>query len=51
MADNCDEMALHLQQSCQLRAIKSRRYEKENHRSVITAALHGAIFYFLDHGL
>jgi predicted alpha/beta superfamily hydrolase len=49
MADNCDEMFLRLQQSGYLQSVKSRKYEEEDHGSVIAAALNGAIFYFLDH--
>jgi hypothetical protein len=47
MADNCDEMFLRLQQSGYLRSLKSRKYEEEDHGSVIAAALNGATFYFL----
>jgi hypothetical protein len=49
MTDDCDEMSLRLDQSCYLRSVKSRKYEEEDHGSVIAAALNGVIFYFLDH--
>ncbi|KAJ5305703.1 hypothetical protein N7508_004718 [Penicillium antarcticum] len=49
MAENCDEMSLRLQQSGQLRLVKNRKYEEEDHGSVIAVVLNGAIFYIIDH--
>jgi predicted alpha/beta superfamily hydrolase len=48
MGDNCDHMFSRLVQSEQLQSVIRRRYEDEDHGSVIAGALSGAIFYFLD---
>ncbi|KAJ5325898.1 putative esterase [Penicillium brevicompactum] len=48
MGDNCDHMFVRLMQSGQLRSVIRRKYEDEDHGSVIAAALSGAIYYFLD---
>ena len=48
MGDNCDHMFVRLLQSGRLQSVIRRRYEDEDHGSVIAGALSGAIFYFLD---
>lgn len=48
MGDNCDHMFVRLMQSEKLRSVLQRKYEDEDHGSVIAAALSGAIFCFLD---
>lgn len=50
MGDNCDQMFVRLLQSGRVRSVVRRRYEDEDHGSVIAGALSGAIFYFLDQG-
>jgi predicted alpha/beta superfamily hydrolase len=50
MGDNCDQMFVRLLQSGRVRSVVRRKYEDEDHGSVIAAALSGAIFYFLDQG-
>ncbi|KAJ5787562.1 esterase [Penicillium paradoxum] len=48
MGDNCDQMFARLLQSGRVHSVVRRRYEDEDHGSVIAGALSGAIFYFLD---
>ncbi|CAG8085811.1 unnamed protein product [Penicillium olsonii] len=48
MGDNCDDMFSRLIQSGRLRSVLRRKYEDEDHGSVIAGALSGAIFHFLD---
>ncbi|KAJ5705442.1 hypothetical protein N7455_005075 [Penicillium solitum] len=50
MGDNCDQMFVRLLQSGRVRSVVRRKYEDEDHGSVIAGALSGAIFYFLDQG-
>lgn len=50
MGDNCDHMCARLLQSQRVRSVVRRKYEDEDHGSVIAGALSGAIFYFLDQG-
>ncbi|KAE8346766.1 hypothetical protein BDV24DRAFT_147400 [Aspergillus arachidicola] len=48
MADNCDDLYLQLVASQHLAAVERREYLDEDHGSVISPALSGGIFYFLD---
>ncbi|CAG8429142.1 unnamed protein product [Penicillium salamii] len=48
MGDNCDHMFVRLMQSGRFRSVLRRKYEDEDHGSVIAGALSGAIFHFLD---
>ncbi|KAJ6124393.1 esterase [Penicillium samsonianum] len=50
MGDNCDQMFVRLLQSGRLRSVVRRKYEDEDHGSVVAGALSGANFYFLDQG-
>ncbi|KAB8238762.1 alpha/beta hydrolase [Aspergillus alliaceus] len=48
MADNCNEMYLRLVGSQQLQSVEKREYLDEDHGSVISPALSGAVLHFLD---
>jgi predicted alpha/beta superfamily hydrolase len=48
MADNCKEMYERLMRSCKLRAVEIRRYEDEDHGSVVSPTLAGGILWFLE---
>lgn len=48
MGDNCDHMFIRLVQSGRMKSVIRRKYEDEDHGSVIAGALSGGIFYFLD---
>jgi predicted alpha/beta superfamily hydrolase len=48
MGRNCEEMAHRLQESGKVGEVRMRRYEDEDHISVVAGALGGAISFFLD---
>ncbi|KAJ5364886.1 uncharacterized protein N7496_010599 [Penicillium cataractarum] len=48
MGRNCEEMARRLEECGQVGVVKMRRYEDEDHGSVVAGALAGGISFFLD---